>query len=578
MELTRTRPCVIASALVLAAHVAVSLGLPPGYAAAAFGNLLQSALLAVFLALTVLNARATRQQVRLFWTSMAIAAGLWLAATLAWTWVEVVRRERVSLTFGADVLFFLHIVPMMAALAVRPHRPERHDRLDFGALDHILLLTWWVYLYLVIVIPWQYISPNPGQYSFGFNLLYVIENAVVVVALIGLCIRVRGDWRVIYGVMLVAECVYLIGSQVANAAIDRGHYHTGGLYDLPLVAAMLIFIGMAARAYRKPPLAMAEQGSRMQGVTVSRLAMLAVLSLPLMILWARYTDNLALRNFRRSVTVGALIVMPLLVFVKQHLLDRELVRLWSESQHNYENLKRLQAQLVQAEKLASIGQLISGAVHEINNPLTAIIGYSDLLTEDSAVPADRRQFIAKIRTQANRVREVVANLRAFAKQIPGEKVPVDVNPLLVNAIELRALDLKGENIHFEQDLAPKLPLVMGDPNGLLQVFFHIIGNAVDALRQVGGGVVRVSSRADDGKAVLEFLDSGPGVKDPLRIFDPFYSTKPVGKGTGLGLSASYGIVQDHGGIIACDNLPGGGARFTVMLPAAVARKAASAGE
>ncbi|HET8667763.1 MAG TPA: ATP-binding protein, partial [Terriglobales bacterium] len=254
------------------------------------------------------------------------------------------------------------------------------------------------------------------------------------------------------------------------------------------------------------------------------------------------------------------------VFLKQYLLDRELVRMLGISRHNYENLKRLQAQLVQAEKLSAISQFVAGAAHEINNPLTAVIGYSDLLEQDCPEGDERRQWALKIGQQARRTQELVKHLLSFAKQAPGEKNPTDLNALLANAVELRELDLKGDHIRIAKRFDERIPPVPADANQLLQVWFHIIGNAIDAMSQNGGGLLTVSSRLEDDIVIIEFADSGPGVKDPQRIFDPFYTTKPIGKGAGLGLSACYGIISDHGGTITCDNRPEGGATFTLRFP------------
>jgi signal transduction histidine kinase len=553
-------------AAVLAVHLVVSLGLGRGYAPAAFGNGLQSLLLGVWLAITLLNIRSTEGHARLFWVSMAFGACLWLFATVMWMWLEVIVRQPVPVPFTGDVLFFLHVVPMMGALALRPHRSDRLHSVEFGSVDYLLLILWWVYLYFFLVTPWQYVALDPDRYNLNFNVLYVIEHMVYLGPLALVYSHTRGGWRRIYGGLLAAGAVYAIGSQICNFEIAANRYYTGSLFDLPLVASMMMFIvvGLDARAH--PPEPMTEPGSRLQGVIASRLAMLVVISLPFMAIWATYAHTPPpVRRFRHFVTAGALVVLPILVFLKQHRLDRRLMRLWQESQHNYENLKRLQAQLVQAEKLAALGQLVSGAAHQINNPLTAIIGYSDLLADHSGDTADQQGFAVKIGQQARRVRKVVDDLRSFAKHIPSERVPLDLNNVLKNAIELRSLDLR-ENVRIEQELAAPLPRVMGDYNGLLQVCFHIIGNALEALQQIGGGVLRVSSRQQDSQVVLEFADSGPGIKDPQRIFDPFYSTKPVGRGTGLGLSACYGIVQEHNGRIECENPPGGGAKFTVILP------------
>jgi two-component system NtrC family sensor kinase len=230
-------------------------------------------------------------------------------------------------------------------------------------------------------------------------------------------------------------------------------------------------------------------------------------------------------------------------------------------------MKRLQSHAIQSEKMVALGQLVAGAAHEMNNPLTSILGYSDLLANDPALSDAPREMAGKIGNQARRTRRLVQNLLSFAQQSPGEKKPVNINALLTNAVQLRELDLMSHKIELMVDLEESLPGVWGDPNLLLQVFFHLMNNAVDALSEIGGGKVTVRTHREKNAVIVEVTDSGPGLKDPSRVFDPFYTTKPVGKGTGLGLSASYGIVQDHQGQINAHNRPQGGAVFVISLPA-----------
>ncbi len=233
--------------------------------------------------------------------------------------------------------------------------------------------------------------------------------------------------------------------------------------------------------------------------------------------------------------------------------------------------------MVQSEKLVSLGQLAAGAAHEINNPLTAILGYSDLLADDPGLPERTRATAAKIREQARRTKNLVQNLLSFARQVPTERTLLDINTVVSNAVQLRALDLQGGDTRIEQQLESVLPGVRGDSNQLMQVFFNIIHNAVYAMSTSGGGVLTVRTMRDRGNVIVLFSDTGPGIKEPHRVFDPFYTTKPVGKGTGLGLSICYGIVREHGGNIICYNGQTGGAVFRVELPAVIAAITREAG-
>ena len=275
-----------------------------------------------------------------------------------------------------------------------------------------------------------------------------------------------------------------------------------------------------------------------------------------------------LRQFRLLVTLGAMLVLGWFVFLRQYLLDRELMRLLEESRLSLNNLQRLQAELVQREKLASLAQLVSGAAHEINNPLAAILGYSDLLAAHPGMEPDQVSMARKIGQQARRTRELVSSLLSFAQQSPGEKTLLDMGSLAQRALQMKMLRIDNKNIRVESQIAADLPQIWGNVNQLFQCCVEIIGNATDALEEVGGGNVLVRAYAEDNEVVLEFSDSGPGVRHPQRIFDPFYTTKPVGKGMGLGLSVTYGIVRDHQGQINCQNRDQGGAVFTLRFPAA----------
>src|SRR6267378_1679530 len=241
--------------------------------------------------------------------------------------------------------------------------------------------------------------------------------------------------------------------------------------------------------------------------------------------------------------------------------------LYEETRQAYEDLRRTQEQLLHSEKLAAVGQWISGVAHELNNPLTAILGYSQLLESSGQVGPLALSYSEKMYKQALRTHRIVQNLLSFARQHKPERVPVAVNTVMEDTLTLRDYDLRMNQIHVHLDLSKELPLVPADPHQLQQVFLNLINNAVDAiLEHSTQGDLWVTSGADEKYIFVEFTDSGPGVKDPSRVFDPFYTTKPVGKGTGLGLSICYGIVIEHGGSIRVKNSPPRGASFRIELP------------
>ena len=246
-------------------------------------------------------------------------------------------------------------------------------------------------------------------------------------------------------------------------------------------------------------------------------------------------------------------------------IDRS--RLYLETRQAYENLRRTQEQLLHSEKLAAVGQLISGVAHELNNPLTAILGYSQLLTASGEIGPRALGYVDKLYKQAQRTHRIVQNLLSFARQHKPERVPVNVNAIVEDTLALRDYDLRMSQIQVSLELSETLPEVSADPHQLQQVFLNLINNAVDAILEVGTvGELRVRTGVEENQVLIEFTDSGPGVKDASRVFDPFYTTKPVGKGTGLGLSICYGIITEHGGRILVKNAPQRGATFRIELP------------
>jgi signal transduction histidine kinase len=460
---------------------------------------------------------------------------------------------------------------MIAALALEPHDRREDLNVRTGYLDFSLLLVWWVYLYLFVVIPWQYIAPDILLYGRSYDYLQAVENLVLVAGLAALLRRARGKWREVYGHLFGAALLYALGSFIANEAIDSRAYYTGSPYDLPLIASFVWFGTAGLVAYRlKPAREEISERAPQENPWPSRISTAAVFSIPLMAIWSLWLsrNNTSVRIFRIEVTQVTILAVGMLLFFRQRMVNHDRVRLLEASRESFENLKRFQAQLIQTEKLVSIGQLAAGAAHEINNPLTGILGYSDLLADDESLTERQRAVAAKIRTLARRIKTLVTSLLSFARRVPSEKTNLDLNQVISNALSLSHLDLRGKRIEIETVPGADLPAVVGDANQILQVFFNLISNAVDAIEEKGGGKLVIRTEARGPKVIVEFSDSGPGIKSPHQVFDPFFTTKPVGKGTGLGLSICYGIVQDHGGHIACFNRPQGGATFVVEFPTA----------
>jgi len=566
----------------LVLYSSVSLILPKGnHALIAFGDLAQCIVPLLANAGLLLNAGTPHWRRNLFWMLLAMGCALWMIGQFQWTYYELYLHRPVPEIDPGDIVFFLRGIPMMAALTLRPHLKRGEVHVRFGYLDFVLLLAWWIFLYAFIVLPWMYASFSLEQYNNNFIFLQNTQNMLIVCGFGYLWLKSARAWRIVYANLMAASALYLIASLTINVALESNRYYTGSLFDLPLISSFLWFALAGAIAYQKreeldaPSENASDAESENSGgdsVLAARLSMAAVLSLPFLAIYTfRYSqEGLAVRDFRLMTIFIAAVPLVLLVFLRTYLADADRTRLLTKSEQSIDNLQRLQAQIVQSEKLVSLGQLAAGATHEINNPLTAILGFSDLLADDPALPEKARVTASKIRDQARRTKTLVGNLLSFARQVPTERTLLDINTVVTNAVQLRTLDLRTGTVRIELQLESVLPGVRGDGNQLMQVFFNMISNAIDAMEAAQGGVLTIKTMRDRAYVVVLFLDTGPGVKEPHRVFDPFYTTKPVGKGTGLGLSICFGIVQEHSGRIHCYNRQEGGAAFRVELPAVLA--------
>jgi signal transduction histidine kinase/CheY-like chemotaxis protein len=245
---------------------------------------------------------------------------------------------------------------------------------------------------------------------------------------------------------------------------------------------------------------------------------------------------------------------------------------WLEQYKDVTTERQGQTKMLQTEKMAALGHLVSGIAHELNNPLTTIMGYAQLLLGHGLLP---EQLIEarNVYQEAERARRIVKNLLYFARENQPERTRVELNEVVERALALRSYELRLENIAVICELATDLPPTMADPFQLQQVVLNLLVNAEQALLEARGqGQVQIRTscitRSDGKRLRLEIADDGPGIALEIgsRIFDPFFTTKPPGVGTGLGLSIVYGIIHQHGGEVTFDSQPGAGAKFTIDLP------------
>jgi len=559
--------------ILLGGYTIICLWVPRGDARSTAANLVLCLMPLFVNGALLINAVSPDWRKKAFWMLLALGSTLWLAGQTMWMYVEVHQRQLVTDPFAGDIVFILQTVPMIAALTVQPHKNSDRRTMLYNYVDFGLMFCWWLYLYAFAVIPWQYVVPNEQSYVFTYTMIRTFETFIFFGGALTLASHSTGYWRRIYGLLAASGGVFAARVFLHQFLIDQDAYSRGRLSDLPLLVSFLLLAtaGVYAHRHREDeaksagaskddPATMVD--SDPEQLWAARLARGALLSLPFIGFWCLKFSQapMAVHQFRVLLTLGAVLPLGTLAFLRHELMDRERVRLLRASQESIDNLKRLQTQFVQSEKLASIGQLVGGAAHEINNPLTAILGYSELLADDTSIGEKARGLAEKIRDQARRTKTLVNNLLSFARQVPSEqRVPLDINTIVSTSAQFRRVDLRSKNIRIEVQTGSGIPEVRADMNLLLQVFSNVINNAVYAMQEIGGGTLTVRTAFENGNVVILFSDTGPGMREPHLVFDPFYTTKPVGKGTGLGLSICYGLIQDQGGQISCYNRPEGGA-------------------
>src|SRR5205814_5220080 len=230
----------------------------------------------------------------------------------------------------------------------------------------------------------------------------------------------------------------------------------------------------------------------------------------------------------------------------------------------------MQAKLAHAERMATLGRLVSGVAHEVNNPLAAILGFTDLLLENPGVPNAAKDDLQIILHETQRTKDLVQDLLSFARQRPVKRELINLAAILKQTTKLRSYDLQSHGVDVHEEYGENLPAVMGDAQQLQQVFLNILNNAYDAIEESGRrGQIQLKTESTGQFIEIRLKDNGTGINEIERIFDPFYTTKQTGKGTGTGLSICYGIVRAHGGEIQCWNNSGGlGSTFSIRIPVA----------
>ena len=562
---------------VVAVSLLSALLLPRSFPLAVIGDSLQVGLLAVAAVLAFMNFIRSHSHVRLFWFLIFLGMFMWFLSLVLWSFYELrYHQPAPDLPLG-DILLFVKLVPFTAAIALEPQRLSDSRFRAFGLLDVAILMLYSLYVFAFFVYAFRLLPGATELYNFQFNVVDAIGNQIFTVGAAFALFRARGAWRGLYRIYFFAAALYCLSSDLSNVALDVNRYYTGSLYDVPFVtsmAAFVCFMLVGGSLSRDDSQFLTETGVSSEKIHVptfafSHLAMLVTLSTPVIGFWllTSHTSPPALFGFRIVITLLTILLLTLLLSIKQDLLTNGLFGSLQRLSDNYASINRFKTHLLQTEKLTSLGELVAQVANQIKISMASIRESSSIMTSRPDSESRIQSMAGKIGQYAQRTDVLVENMLRFAQETPLQLVPLDLKPLLESALQLSGI-AKHPELSVDIDQQGPCPPVRGDSSQLLHVFLQIISNAMDALHDASGGSLHISILPFGSQVSVQFADSGPGIREPEHVFEPFYTTKPVGQGTGLGLSTCYGIIQQHEGEIFCRNLAEGGALFAILLPIA----------
>ncbi|MDP2321509.1 MAG: ATP-binding protein [Acidobacteriota bacterium] len=549
-----------------------------GQRVVALGDLAQLIPPLAFAAFTFQLARRCRGQVRIFWNLNAIHGVAWAIGQAVWTYYDLVHGG-VPVISPTDPLFFVSSIPLAAALYGRPERDRPRWLFDIVLLDLVLIALFSAFVYLYFVVSIAVTDGNEALYHANLTQLLNARNLALAIWATWLWRTAPTPaWRRMLGVYAIGLSVSFVGGIVYDVVDQTGGYVPGALWDLSWMLPF-VFMGLAAAvAYDEQLFEPQEEAPPLARLpVVSLIAITLLVAIPAIDEIARRLLDVsaATGTLRTRLALATMIPFGLVVVVREFLSRRALLRAGQE-------LVSTREQLVQKEKLAAVGQLVSGVAHELNNPLQGVLGYAELMLAARPSPRDTEELTA-IRDNANRAAGIVRNLMTFAGRTSSARGWQQINRVVRDAVAVREPHLQASGIELRLDLADRLPLVYVDHVRLEDVLVNLIQNAEAAIasrrdgtapasgvpRQAPGEIV-ISTRwqGEPDRILVDVADNGSGLReeDLPRVFDPFFTTREVGQGTGLGLSVCYGIVREHGGQIMVRNAEAGGAVFTIELP------------
>lgn len=407
----------IALVLVLA-QIASALFLHSGRVLTALGDTFPCLLALVVMLSFRSNRRESSGTVRLFWNLNEAGFGILFLSQFVWFYYDVVRGHAAPNPVAGDGLFLLALVPTLASLALGPHAEAVSGNLRFRRLDFLLLLFWWVCLYLYFALPWQFVIRSYANYNPAYYVLALAEHCAVLIAMGTLYVKSGGEWKRFYGQFFFALSSFAAGSLLQNIFIDRGVYYTGSFYDVPWGFSLgLLTVAAALGAKLESQPAPSDAAPQNSGSWSARLAMIGVISLPLLAIATVYDRHnpQSIELFRLRLIFGAMLFLGTLTFLKLTSMDRELLRLIGSTESSLESLKVVQNQILESQRLAALGRLAFGATHEISNPLTAILGYAELLRDNSKLSREERDSVEDIHEQVHHAQAAINGMRKFIR-------------------------------------------------------------------------------------------------------------------------------------------------------------------
>jgi signal transduction histidine kinase/CheY-like chemotaxis protein len=549
-----------------------------GQRVAALGNLAQLVPPLAYAAFTLWLGGRSRGQVRTFWNLNAIYGVMWAIGQALWTYLEV-WRGGVGTISPTDPLFFVSSIPLAAALYGQPERDRPRWIVDIVLLDLTLIALFSAFVYIYFIVTIVVTGGREDLYNDNFRQLMNARN-LLLAAWAGWVWRKASSpqWRRVLGIFAAALALVFLGGVMNDVIEMSGNTGSGSLWDIVYMVPFVVMLIAAASACDLRLFEPAEPAPALSRLpVVSLIAITLLVAIPVIDVAARQFLEVssATESLRMRVTVLTMIPFGIVVVVREFLSRRALVQ-------SGQDLASTREQLVQKEKLAAVGQLVSGVAHELNNPLQGVLGYAELMLATRPTDLEGEELKA-IRDNANRAAGIVRNLLTFAGRSSTARSWGQINDIVRAAVAGREEHLAGAGIDVRCENAARLPLVYVDQNRLEDVIINLIDNAeaaIAARREGMSSSALVSARTrgeivvgtrlahDPDRIVVDVADNGSGLKaeDLTRVFDPFFTTREVGKGTGLGLSVCYGIVREHGGHISARNRPQGGAIFSVELP------------